>query len=209
MPREYLKPLEVCLSFLFSLSSFLLILCRAVHLVRVTPDQATELVNLAILTQDHELADFARYCQSVAATTQIGIEPEPGKIQQELNKGRLELSQQGRMHTGPGYGAAFASVTRSTSSSNLSLSPSAVTPSAAGTTAVLPTPSSAAGAQEGSKLTMDMVAHLQRIADRTGDQVLHETARKAHSACAKGLSDSPGGMLHLSFLIIINLITKS
>jgi hypothetical protein len=81
-----------------------------VHLTWITPDQATELVNLAIRTQDHELADFARYCQSVAATTQIGVEPSPGKIREEIEKGRQELLQQGRAHTGPGYGAAFASV---------------------------------------------------------------------------------------------------
>lgn len=62
----------------------------------VTPDQASELVNLAIRTQDHELANFARYCQSVAATTQLGIEPTPGKILEEIAKGRQELLQQGR-----------------------------------------------------------------------------------------------------------------
>jgi len=80
-----------------------------VHLTWITPEQATELVNLAIRTQDTELADFARYCQSVAATTQIGVEPSPGKIREEIEKGRQELQQQGRAHTGPGYGAAFAS----------------------------------------------------------------------------------------------------
>ena len=41
---------------------------------------------------------------------------------------------------------------------------------------------------------MDVVSHIQRIADRTGDKLLHETARKAHSACAKGLPEAPGGM---------------
>jgi len=177
-----------------------------VHLVRITPEQATELVNLAIMTQDHELADFARYCQSVAATTQIGIEPSPGKIQEELAKGRQELSKQGRVHTGPGYGAAFASVGRNAPANAASSVPAQPTqptqpaqlpaqpeqsaqtaqtaPIAQSTTP--PTPSS------GAQLTMDMVAHLQRIADRTGDQVLHDTARKAHSACAKGLSEAPG-----------------
>lgn len=67
------------------------------HLTWVTPEQATELVNLAIRTQDHELADFARYCQSVAATTQIAVEPTPGKIKEEIEKGRQELLQQGRV----------------------------------------------------------------------------------------------------------------
>lgn len=169
-------------------------------MVRVTPEQATELVNLAILTQDHELADFARYCQSVAATTQIGIEPAPGKIQEELEKGKQELNKQGRMHTGPGYGAAFASVSRSLSSSSLVSSPSSSNldqqqqsqqPKQEGDANTSSTP--AAASASGMQLTMDMVAHLQRIADRTGDKVLHETARKAHSACAKGLSDAPGG----------------
>jgi len=80
-----------------------------VHLTFVTPDQATELVNLAIRTQDHELANFARYCQSVAASSGVGVEPSPGKIQQEIEKGRQELVQLGRAHTGPGYGAAFSS----------------------------------------------------------------------------------------------------
>ena len=160
------------------------------HLVRVTPEQATELVNLAIMTQDHELADFARYCQSVAATTQIGIEPSPGKIQEELAKGRQELSQQGRVHTGPGYGAAFASVGRAALVATAISAPTQSAPVA--TTAAPITPSD-------SQLTMDMVAHLQRIADRTGDQVLHDTARKAHSACAKGLSEAPGGMTPLLF----------
>lgn len=47
------------------------------------------------------------------------------------------------------------------------------------------------------ELTMEVVAHLQRIADRTGDAVLHDTARKAHSACAKGLSDSTGGNIDI------------
>jgi hypothetical protein len=152
-----------------------------VHLVRITPEQATELVNLAIMTQDHELADFARYCQSVAATTQIGIEPSPGKIQEELAKGRQELSQQGRVHTGPGYGAAFASIGRSAAASAASTAAPAA-----------PSETTATPAAPASQLTMDMVAHLQRIADRTGDNVLHETARKAHSACAKGLSEAPG-----------------
>ena len=69
----------------------------------MTPDQATELVNLAIRTQDHELADFARYCQSVAATTQIGVEPSPGKIREEIEKGRLELQQQGRTRINTSY----------------------------------------------------------------------------------------------------------
>lgn len=147
-----------------------------VHLVKVTPDQATELVNLAIMTQDHELADFARYCQSVAATTQLGIEPYPGKIQEELAKGRQVLQTQGRVHTGPGYGAAFASVGRAAP-----LNVPAELPAQSA-----PAPSSA------FSLTMDMVAHIQRIADRTGDAVLHDTARKAHSACAKNLSDFPG-----------------
>jgi hypothetical protein len=150
-----------------------------VHLVRITPEQATELVNLAIMTQDHELADFARYCQSVAATTQIGIEPSPGKIQEELAKGRQELSQQGRVHTGPGYGAAFASVGRSA-------------PAAAAPAQIAPATTAAPAPASGMQLTMDMVAHLQRIADRTGDKVLHDTARKAHSACAKSLSEAPG-----------------
>ena len=50
------------------------------------------------------------------------------------------------------------------------------------------------------ELTMDVVAHLQRIADRTGDEVLHETARKAHSACAKNLHEAPGGMSLFLFL---------
>ena len=164
-----------------------------VHLVRVTPDQATELVNLAILTQDHELANFARYCQSVAATTQVGIEPSPGKIMEELNKGKQELSQQGRMHTGPGYGAAFASVTRSTSSSNLLSSQSSSNiPATTSTSAPAEQQPQQQAASGSPQLTMDMVAHLQRIADRTGDKVLHDTARKAHSACAKGLSDAPG-----------------
>jgi hypothetical protein len=68
-----------------------------VHLTWITQQQATELVNLAIRTQDTELADFARYCQSVAATTHIGIEPTPGKIQEEIEKGRQELAQGGRV----------------------------------------------------------------------------------------------------------------
>ena len=106
----------------------------------ISPDQASELVNLAIRTQDHELANFARYCQSVAATSQLGIEPAPGKIAEEIAKGRQELQQQGRTRiptsilppsphlpnyslttkdTGPGYGAAFASISRSSSSSSL------------------------------------------------------------------------------------------
>jgi len=153
-----------------------------VHLVRVTPEQATELVNLAIMTQDHELADFARYCQSVAATTQIGIEPSPGKIQEELTKGRQELSQQGRVHTGPGYGAAFASIGRSAPAASATSAPSQSAP----------VTSTASAIPSDSQLTMDMVAHLQRIADRTGDKVLHDTARKAHSACAKGLSEAAG-----------------
>eukprot|EP00026_Physarum_polycephalum_P003793 Phypoly_transcript_03807.p1 GENE.Phypoly_transcript_03807~~Phypoly_transcript_03807.p1 ORF type:complete len:714 (+),score=138.72 Phypoly_transcript_03807:122-2263(+) len=162
-----------------------------VHLVRITPEQATELVNLAIMTQDHELADFARYCQSVAATTQIGIEPSPGKIQEELAKGRQELSQQGRVHTGPGYGAAFASVGRSApaQANTATSAPAQATQSAQSAPAPSATP---AAPSSGAQLTMDMVAHLQRIADRTGDQVLHDTARKAHSACAKGLSEAPG-----------------
>ena len=66
------------------------------YLVSISPDQASELVNLAIRTQDHELANFARYCQSVAATSQLGIEPAPGKIAEEIAKGRQELQQQGR-----------------------------------------------------------------------------------------------------------------
>ena len=58
---------------------------------------------------------------------------------------------------------------------------------------------------------MDVVAHLQRIADRTGDRLLHETARKAHSACAKGQSDAPGGkfphpILFFTLLPILNMI---
>lgn len=155
-----------------------------VHLVKVTPDQATELVNLAIMTQDHELADFARYCQSVAATSQIGIEPSPGKIQEELSKGRQALQTQGRVHTGPGYGAAFASVGRA--------APAATQSSAAQPQAQPTTQGANAGTPGALTLTMDMVAHLQRIADRTGDAVLHETARKAHSAAAKNLSEFPG-----------------
>lgn len=113
----------------------------------VTPEQATELVNLAIRTQDHELANFARYCQSVAATTGFGVEPSPGKILSEIEKGRAELQQQGRARilsnslyifesrlvslylivedTGPGYGAAFASVSKSQPTSP------AITPAAA------------------------------------------------------------------------------
>jgi hypothetical protein len=39
----------------------------------------------------------------------VGLEPTPGKIQQEISKGKQELDAQGRVHTGPGYGAAFAS----------------------------------------------------------------------------------------------------
>lgn len=163
-----------------------------VHLVKIQPGQATELVNLAIMTQDHELANFARYCQSVAATTQVGIEPYPGKIQEELNKGQLVLQQQGRVHTGPGYGAAFASVSRAAPA----VAAVAATPGVATTPTCTQTPSEPQqpGALPSSnlQLTMDMVAHLQRIADRTGDVVLHDTARKAHSACAKSLSDSPG-----------------
>jgi hypothetical protein len=173
-----------------------------VHLVRITPEQATELVNLAIMTQDHELADFARYCQSVAATNQIGIEPAPGKIQEELSKGKQELQRQGRVHTGPGYGAAFASISRSASTSQI---PSQAQQSAqqsaqqqtqqtlaAATASSALASASSASASASAALTMDMVAHIQRIADRTGDKILHETARKAHSACAKGLSEAPG-----------------
>lgn len=67
-----------------------------VHLTTITPDQATQLVNLAIRTQDHELANFARYCQSVAATSGVAVEPAPGKILQGIEKGRAELLTQGR-----------------------------------------------------------------------------------------------------------------
>lgn len=134
------------------------------------------------MTQDHELADFARYCQSVAATTQVGIEPYPGKISEELSKGRQVLQSQGRVHTGPGYGAAFASVGR-------------IAPVAGATQTAQPAATTTTEASADLQLTMDMVAHIQRIADRTGDPVLHDTARKAHSACAKGLSDSPGGKI--------------
>lgn len=155
---------------------------QGVSLVRITPEQATELVNLAIMTQEHGLADFARYCQSVAATTQVGIEPYPGKIQEELAKGRQVLLQQGRVHTGPGYGAAFASANRIAPPAHVN---SALAP--ANPSAPLTAPSSAS-----MQLNMEMVAHLQRIADRTGDVVLHDTARKAHSACAKNLSEAPG-----------------
>jgi len=168
-----------------------------VHLVAITPDQASELVNLAIRTQDHELANFARYCQSVAATSQVGIEPSPGKIREEIEKGRLELQQQGRAHTGPGYGAAFASLSRSSSSSSIGRTSRSSSP-----TNVPISPAPAAQQQQQQQpenqssqplqLTMDVVAHLQRIADRTGDAVLHETARRAHSACAKGLNEAPG-----------------
>lgn len=54
---------------------------------------------------------------------------------------------------------------------------------------------------------MDVVAHLQRIADRTGDKILHETARKAHSACAKGVSDAPGGMFIFFFNFVLSKLT--
>ncbi len=181
---------------------FSLLMSPLVHLVQVTPDQAVELVNLAILTQDHELANFARYCQSVAATNQVGIEPYPGKILEELQKGRTELTTVGRVHTGPGYGAAFSSVTRSTSGSNIAKTaqaPQQIAQENAQQTPreepAKPTVQQTAPAQTGElKLTMDIVAHLQRIADRTGDRILRDTARKAHSACAKGLNEAPGGM---------------
>ncbi len=68
-----------------------------VHLTLITPEQAKELVNLAIRTQDQELADFARYCQSVSATSQVGVEPQPGVIKSEIEKGRMELEQEGRV----------------------------------------------------------------------------------------------------------------
>jgi len=173
-----------------------------VHLVNISPDQASELVNLAIRTQDHGLANFARYCQSVAATTQLGIEPSPGKIAEEINKGRQELQQQGRSHTGPGYGAAFASISRSNSSQSLgrvsrSASPTNVPKTSSSASASVSTSPSITPAQQPDlQLTMDVVAHLQRIADRTGAALLHETARKAHSACAKNQSDAPG--VHLT-----------
>jgi hypothetical protein len=57
--------------------------------------------------------------------------------------------------------------------------------------------------QHVTELTMEVVAHLQRIADRTGDALLHETARKAHSACAKNLNEAPGGMLRYLLFIYI------
>lgn len=177
-----------------------------VHLVWITPQQANDLVNLAIRTQDHELADFARYCQSVAATTHVGVEPSPGKIQQEIAKGHQELQAQGRVHTGPGYGAAFASVNRvynnvpslmrSVSAPHIALPIAAppTTPIKATTPITASTPSTptALSTPPTLALNMEVVSHIQRIADRTGNAVLHETARKAHSACAKGLSDAPG-----------------
>jgi len=125
-----------------------------VHLTWITPEQANELVKIAVRTQDRELADFARYCQSVAATSQVGLEPSPGKIQQELEKGRQELQEKGQVHTGPGYGPAFASL----SGKNL-------------------------------KLTPDIVAQCQSIADRTGDEILKQTASRAQSALDRGQTD--------------------
>lgn len=175
-----------------------------VHLVSISPDQASELVNLAIRTQDHELANFARYCQSVAATSQLGIEPSPGKIVEEINKGRQELQQQGRAHTGPGYGAAFASISRSNSSQNLlsrsnsSQSLGHISRSASPTNAPIQPALETTSTQPELQLTMDVVAHLQRIADRTGDALLHETARRAHSACAKNINEAPG--VHLTWI---------
>eukprot|EP00026_Physarum_polycephalum_P013592 Phypoly_transcript_14009.p1 GENE.Phypoly_transcript_14009~~Phypoly_transcript_14009.p1 ORF type:complete len:313 (+),score=67.44 Phypoly_transcript_14009:32-940(+) len=167
-------------------------------------------VNLAIRTQDHELANFARYCQSVAATTQLGIEPSPGKIVEEISKGRQELQQQGRAHTGPGYGAAFASISRSNSAQNLSRSNSSQSlgrqsrsssptnvPIAPAQPQQEATPTQSQS-QPNLQLTMDVVAHLQRIADRTGDTLLHDTARRAHSACAKSLNEAPG--VHLTWI---------
>jgi len=82
-----------------------------VHLTWVTTEQAEELVNLAVLTQDRELADFARYCQSVAATpSKVALEPYPGAIQAEIEKGKEELLKQGPAYLGAGYGPAFSSV---------------------------------------------------------------------------------------------------
>jgi len=178
-----------------------------VHLTWINPQQANDLVNLAIRTQDHGLADFARYCQSVAATTHVGVEPSPGKIQQEIQKGQQELQQQGRVHTGPGYGAAFASVNRvyNVPEGKSESVPTTPPPSAEGG----PKPSSlkklmqrSASQPNASKpqleLTMDVVSHIQRIADRTGNALLHETARKAHSAFAKGGSELSG--VHLTWI---------
>jgi hypothetical protein len=192
-----------------------------VHLTWVTPQQANDLVNLAICTQDHELADFARYCQSVAATSHIAVEPTPGKIQQEILKGYKELQQQGRLHTGPGYGAAFASVNRNYSAveaESPAASPSSPAdamnnnaplgkdeqqtqrPRAAPNMTMQQRPpvSSVPEVKPDLVLTMDVVSHIQRIADRTGNPVLHDTARKAHSAFAKGLSEAPG--VHLTWI---------
>jgi flagellar hook-basal body complex protein FliE len=64
-----------------------------VHRAIINPQEAAELLQVAVATQDKELADFARYAQSVADTTQLGLEPEPGKIQQLTEKGKEELEQ--------------------------------------------------------------------------------------------------------------------
>jgi len=115
-----------------------------VHLTYVTPEQAVELVDIAVRTQDRELANFARYLESViAGTTHIAVEPIPGKIKEELEKGRLKLAEaeaERCVYTGPGFGPAFATV---------------------------------------PVLTADIIARCERIANRTGDRLLHETAERA------------------------------
>jgi len=64
-----------------------------VHRVIITPAQAAELMEVAIETQDKELADFARYAQSVADTTRLGLEPEPGTIKELTERGKQQLAE--------------------------------------------------------------------------------------------------------------------
>jgi hypothetical protein len=134
-----------------------------VHRTWVSKEEANELLRLAVSTNDPELLDFARYAQSVADTTGWAVEPEPGFIQKEIEKGKKEMHQVEEMlqHPEQRPGMVVSGVGYAQRPQQRMMAPQWLR------------------RIREQRFDKEQLMRINKIAERTNDQLLKETAMKA------------------------------